>query len=322
MKVSVALCTYNGEKFINEQINSILKQSKKVDEIIICDDCSTDQTMSILKEYKLKHPNIFKIFKNETNLRSVKNFEKAIQLCSGDLIFLSDQDDIWSPNKVHDYILFFKNNPEINVIASNGYCIDENSKSHEKYAIWDVPHFLENKGIEFNFHRLISLSGNIATGASMAFKKEIIPDIIPFPTIQNFHHDEWIAIVSSSKNQFAFLHNKYFYYRIHSNQQVGGVFYKKNKSQKRMLIDLFDINNPASNFTGYKRRIKKIISNFERNNLLEQSNPKYSFLFEKNKKELINLYHYNKTLMRKKFPLRFFLLKISDKLLNKRKFNY
>ncbi|WP_444626180.1 glycosyltransferase family 2 protein [Flavobacterium columnare] len=320
MKVSVALCTYNGEKFINEQINSILKQSKKVDEIIICDDCSTDQTMSILKEYQLKHPNIFKIFKNETNLRSVKNFEKAIQLCSGDLIFLSDQDDIWSPNKVHDYILFFKNNPEINVIASNGYCIDENSKSHEKYAIWDVPHFLENKGIEFNFHRLISLSGNIATGASMAFKKEIIPDIIPFPTIQNFHHDEWIAIVSSSKNQFAFLHNKYFYYRIHSNQQVGGVFYKKNKSQKRMLIDLFDINNPASNFTGYKRRIKKIISNFERNSLLEQSDPRYSILFQNSKKELIDLYNFNKNQMKNDYPVKTALMTISDKLFNKRQF--
>ncbi|WP_428225322.1 glycosyltransferase [Flavobacterium sp.] len=322
MKVSVALCTYNGEKYLNEQIDSILNQTRKVDEIIVCDDRSTDQTLSILKQYKVKYPNVFKIFENATTLRSVKNFEKAIQKCSGDVIFLSDQDDIWALNKVECYLLFFDKNPTINVVASNGYCIDENSNIHDKYAIWDVPFFLENKGVEFEFFKLISMTGNIATGASMAFKKEILVSIFPFPIIENFHHDEWIAIISSSMNQFAFINDKCFYYRIHSDQQVGGVFYKKSDYQRNMLINVFDLKNPANNFVGYKRRIKKIISNFERNSLLEQSDPRYSILFQNSKKELIDLYHFNKNQMKNDYPVRNFLLNFSDKFLNKRKFNY
>ena len=116
MKISVALCTYNGEKFINEQLDSILNQSKKIDEIIICDDCSTDNTIGILNKYYEQYPNIFKIYINRVNLKSVKNFEKAILLSSGDFIFLSDQDDIWVHNKVEKYIQYFNENPTIDVI--------------------------------------------------------------------------------------------------------------------------------------------------------------------------------------------------------------
>ena len=87
MKISVALCTYNGEQFLKEQLDSILKQTQKVDEIVICDDGSTDATINILENYSANYPNIFHIYRNKVNLRSVKNFEKAITLCTGDLIF-------------------------------------------------------------------------------------------------------------------------------------------------------------------------------------------------------------------------------------------
>ena len=100
MKISVAICTFNGEKFLQEQINSILEQTLKVDEIVICDDCSTDNTWDILKDYKTNNPSLFQIHRNEINLKSNKNFEKAIGLCTGCYIFLSDQDDIWKNDKV------------------------------------------------------------------------------------------------------------------------------------------------------------------------------------------------------------------------------
>jgi glycosyltransferase involved in cell wall biosynthesis len=208
MKISVALCTYNGEKFLKEQIDSILNQTVKVDEIIVCDDISTDDTLTILEEYSNKNPNLFKIYKNEKNLRSVKNFEKAIQLCTGDIVFLADQDDIWVENKIEKYIDFFNNNSNINAIASNGYCIDEQSKIHEKYAVWDAPHFLREQNIPFNFFSIICNVANVATGATMAIRKEIIPDIVPFPIIPDFHHDEWIAIITSKTNSFELLNEK------------------------------------------------------------------------------------------------------------------
>jgi len=102
MKLSVALCTFNGEIFLKEQLDSILNQSINIDEIIVCDDQSTDNTKQILESYKKDNPDLFKIYYNEKNLRSNKNFEKAIKLTSGDYIFLSDQDDIWKENKVEE----------------------------------------------------------------------------------------------------------------------------------------------------------------------------------------------------------------------------
>ena len=104
MKISVALCTYNGEKFLKKQIDSILSQTIKVDEIVVCDDRSQDGTHDILNGYQSQYPDVFRVFINDENLRSVKNFEKAISKCTGDLIFLSDQDDIWIPEKVEIFI--------------------------------------------------------------------------------------------------------------------------------------------------------------------------------------------------------------------------
>ncbi|WP_415579124.1 glycosyltransferase, partial [Flavobacterium psychrophilum] len=262
MKTSVALCTYNGEKYIKEQLDSILNQTKKVDEIIVCDDCSSDKTVEILNHYSSTNPGLFKIYINEQNLRSVKNFEKAITLCTGDIIFLSDQDDFWVEIKVEKYAEYFNNNPKIDALASNGYCIDERGIVHDKYAIWDVPQFLREKNIDYNYFNMISYLENIATGASMAFRKKIIPEIIPFPIMKNFHHDEWIALVSSNNNAFEMLNEKYFYYRIHNNQQVGGVFFNETQKEKLLLTEIFDYKNYEISFYGYKKRLKKIINSY------------------------------------------------------------
>ena len=239
MKISVAICTYNGEKFLKEQIDSILNQTLKVDEIVVCDDGSSDKTITILNEYAALNLNLFKIYINEVNLRSVKNFEKAITLCTGDIIFLSDQDDIWVKEKAEDYVDYFNKNPKIEVLASNGYCINEESEIEEKFAIWEVPEFLKEQNILFDYFKLITHIENIATGASMAFRKEIVSKILPFPIMKNFHHDEWIAIISAQTNKFKLLNNKYFYYRIHNNQQVGGVFFNKSKKNKILLTEIF-----------------------------------------------------------------------------------
>lgn len=319
MTVSVALCTYNGEQFIKEQIDSILNQTVPVNEIIICDDRSNDTTIEILEQYSIENPGIFKIFINETNLRSVKNFEKAITLCSGDIIFLSDQDDIWALNKVEVYLDYFTKNPQIDVLASNGYCINEKSEVEDKHAIWDVPQFLRNEGVKFDYYRLITQVGNLATGASMAFRKEILPDILPFPVIKDFHHDEWIAIISSKKNAFELLNEKYFYYRIHRNQQVGGVFYKKNDYQRLGLTNLFNIYESDPSLVIIKRRLKKLVVAYARNkDMIEKSNAGSDSIFHENLIQIENAFNKISKFMEKKYPLSASILKITDKILDKR----
>ncbi len=321
MRISVAMCTYNGETFIKEQIDSILNQTLPISEIIVCDDGSNDKTIEILKKYDIENPNIFKIFQNEVNLRSVKNFEKAINLCTGDIIFLSDQDDVWTLNKTEEYIKMFDNKPMIDVIASNGFCIDENSKVHEKYAVWDVPEFLKELGKPVDYFRLITHVANLATGASMAFRKTLLPEIIPFPIIENFHHDEWIAVISSRKKSFLLLKEKYFYYRIHSKQQVGGVFYSKTKENKLMLTNIFDLSEKSSSLIILKRRLRKLCISYEKNQkIIENSNINTS-IFEQNLIEIERIFEKIKKYKKRKYPISSFVLNYSDKALNKRQLN-
>ena len=99
MKASIALATYNGERYLQEQLNSFLHQTRLPDEIIACDDCSTDRTMDILESFAISALFAVYIYRNAINLGYTKNFERAISLCSGDVIFLSDQDDVWFPKR-------------------------------------------------------------------------------------------------------------------------------------------------------------------------------------------------------------------------------
>jgi glycosyltransferase involved in cell wall biosynthesis len=320
MKISVAICTFNGEKYLKEQIDSILNQTLKVNEIIVCDDQSTDTTIAILEDYSQKNTGLFKIFKNHVNLRSVKNFEKATSLCTGDIIFLSDQDDSWLPEKVADIIRYFELNPNINVVSTNGHCMDDNSEIIDKFTVWDVPQLFIDNNVKFDYYTSISYFFNIATGATMALKKSFLAECLPFPIIPNFHHDEWLARVSSSKNQFAFLTKKYIKYRIHDAQQVGGIIYKLDKGDKKQLLNLLDLNNYEIKFYQFKIKIKRLcnayylmknIANIDLNNSL----------FNKNINEIKLLVQNHKLAMKNKYPIRSFFLLISDKILNKRQLN-
>jgi glycosyltransferase involved in cell wall biosynthesis len=108
-KVSVVISTYNGSAFILDQLYSILKQTYKISEIIIVDDASTDDTWLILQSFVLEHK-IIKLYQNEQNLGYNKSFEKALQLASGDVIAISDQDDIWHENKIETLLNNWKDN--------------------------------------------------------------------------------------------------------------------------------------------------------------------------------------------------------------------
>lgn len=254
MKISVALCTFNGEKYLQQQIDSILHQTVKVNEIVVCDDGSGDSTLQILQEYHNQFPEIFRIYSNEKNLRSVKNFEKAISLCTGDLIFLSDQDDIWEEIKVERYLNHFKQHPAIDVICSNGNLIDDNNTQLEKYTVWDVPEILKSNNLDY--FKIFCTVGNFATGASMAIRKSFVEKILPFPLIDGFHHDEWIAVIASEENRFDFINDKLFSYRIHSEQQVGGISYPKDENSKEKMIQKFDVNRNPKSFREYKIKFR------------------------------------------------------------------
>ena len=314
MKLSVALCTYNGSQFIEQQIRSILNQTIKIDEIIICDDQSTDTTISILKKLLKDNPEIT-IIENKINVKSTKNFEKAIARTTGDYIFLSDQDDVWKKDKVEKILNVFKLNPTAEGVFSNADLIDQNNAIFTNKTIWDSVFFCENELKKpIDFFDIIAMNGNIVTGATLCIKKEIKSFIIPISE-ENLH-DEWIASLLALRKTLFYSTENLISYRIHSNQQVGMKRLEKvdnMTSKKRIILGL----EKPTKFTDYRILSKKIF--LKQKELLNFK--KYNFEFIDVEK-LVVQYKLELEEIRKKtkskFPLRYHLTSIIDSILGKR----
>ncbi len=234
MKISVAMCTYNGEKYISEQINSILSQTVLPDEIIICDDGSTDNTIEIIN--KLNNPRI-KLQLNPVNLGITRNFEQAIKMCSGDIIFLSDQDDVWMKNKIETIIEAFSNNPEAYMVFTDGYLTDKNLQPYSTWSMWESSGFNSQ---EFNLDML--LLRTIVAGSTMAIKKEALELILPLSP--NVTHDDWIALILTYFNRTSPINKKLIYYRLNKEEQIDMVECKikpafEAKARKNSIIAQF-----------------------------------------------------------------------------------
>ena len=174
MKISVAFIVYNGARYIRTQLDSILAQTQTVDEIIICDDASSDNTKEILEEYKNKYPNLFFLHYNNKNLGPTKNIEKAIQASTGDIILLADQDDYWELNKVDTIVKWFEANPTMNGVFTSGSLMNSNKILDNKYALWDAMSF-PYKTIKNSEHLKLYINTveNSVTGATVAIRNNL-----------------------------------------------------------------------------------------------------------------------------------------------------
>jgi glycosyltransferase involved in cell wall biosynthesis len=198
-RVSVALATYNGEKFIEEQLKSILKQLDQDSEIIISDNGSTDKTIEIINSFNDKRITLLHC----TKKGPVSNFENALKKVSGDIIFLSDQDDVWLENKVKIIKEYLK---KYDLIMSDCKIVDENlNVLHESfYSIKKC-----GKGFAKN------LISNTYHGCSMAFRKELLRLSLPFPKKIPMH-DIWLGFVAELFFTPYFIPDKLLLHRRHS----------------------------------------------------------------------------------------------------------
>ena len=315
MKISVALCTYNGEKFIEQQLNSILNQSIKVDEIIVCDDQSSDNTISIVKKLQAEHKCII-IFENETNLRSTKNFEKAIALTSGDYIFLADQDDLWKPEKVEKTISIFNENPSAEGVFSNAALIDENNVVFTDKTIWDSVFFYEKElSKPIDFFDIITKNGNVVTGATLCIKKEVKSLVLPISE-ENFH-DEWIASLLALRKTLFYSTESLISYRIHSLQQVGMKrlnVIEKIARKKRIVLGL----ESPKYFNDYRILSKKIF--LKEKELFNLKKYNFEFIdFENLSSQYQNEFDEIRKKIKIKFPIHYFITSTIDTILGKRK---
>lgn len=221
MKISVAMCTYNGSAYLAEQLGSITAQTRLPDEIVVCDDRSTDSTPEIVREFAAKAPFPVRLVVNEKNLGVVRNFEKAISLCTSEIIALSDQDDIWMPEKLALCEREFVNKPHLGLIFTDGEVVDEKLNSLNR-RIWDY-YFPERKWRLFEQGRHIEVLvwTNTVTGATAALRSELKTRLIPLPPDSGFIHDGWFALLAACHSHISFIPQSLIKYRQHHEQQCG-----------------------------------------------------------------------------------------------------
>lgn len=221
--LSVALCTYNGASFIEEQLSSILRQLLPVDEIVICDDNSSDNTLSLIHLIANQHSEIsWTILKNSTRLGVTKNFEKALSLCRGEIVFLSDQDDVWLPEKTQTVVDFFSQHPRINLVFSDAELIDETGHSLSDKTLFDVCGLKDlwdewNNGLQFEIENVLQR----LLGATMGIRRAYLIRCLPFrPDVSNYH-DGQLAMQSVIDMCNGRIDKALIHYRIHPGNVVG-----------------------------------------------------------------------------------------------------
>jgi glycosyltransferase involved in cell wall biosynthesis len=221
--ISIALCTYNGARYLQQQLDSIANQTLLPVELVACDDGSSDETVEILKDFAEKAPFPVHIHINVSNLGVARNFEKCTSLCSGELIALCDQDDAWKPEKLEKLAEALNKNPEAGYVFCDAELVDENLTSLKR-CLWDEKpnNFSQRERQDFAHSDQLPhlLKKNMVTGACMMFRASLIPHIAPIPP--SWIHDYWIATIATARGHRGIIVDEpLVFYRQHQDQQIG-----------------------------------------------------------------------------------------------------
>jgi glycosyltransferase involved in cell wall biosynthesis len=221
--ISIVMATYNGEKYLDKQLESIVNQTVKPAEIIICDDCSTDKTLDIIRCYQSKLPIHLEL--NEVNIGYVKNFEKALSLATGEYISFCDQDDIWEPEKLE---ILLGSMQDYSLVYSNSVLIDSEGKNLNK----TLSEKIKTRFISTQSPLAFAYS-NCVSAHAMMFHRFLISQIKSFPETIAF--DAWIAAnAATAMKGILYIDRNLVRYRQHTNNTV----FKHIKNKTTLLEKL------------------------------------------------------------------------------------
>lgn len=231
-KISIAMTTYNGEKYVKQQLLSLLNQTRKADEVIIRDDVSSDQTAQIVRSFIEENElENWDFTVNQTNMGFIKNFRQVISAVTGDIIFLCDQDDIWNLDKLEVFEKIFYENPNIlalngsfDFINDEGSFITSKSQKGKSNNNWVLHEPLPGEIINISFLEI--LKGNISPGCCMAFRISVRDDYISNAT-SLIPHDWEINVLAGKKEGLAYYNAPVIQYRIHDKNTIGMEIFEK-----------------------------------------------------------------------------------------------
>lgn len=227
MKISIAIATYNGAEYIQEQFASFVSQTRMPDELVICDDGSSDETVAIVQRFENTAPFKVQLYRNETNLGWIKNFEQAIGLCTGDIIFLSDQDDVWFPEKIQKMVELFEENNSLQVAQCDMILTDS---ALNVSSITQLGVMRDNGFIEENF----------IFGCGTAIRRTWVAFILPFPEALHgmVGHDIWIHRLAAAMRVRYLLDKPLQYYRRHDAATTSSALSRAQRASTWMDFSL------------------------------------------------------------------------------------
>jgi glycosyltransferase involved in cell wall biosynthesis len=245
MHFSIAMCTFNGERHLGEQLQSIASQALLPGELVVCDDCSVDNTVEILRRFAMQAPFPVRIFENPVNVGYRQNFANAIARCTEEFIALADQDDVWYPQKLQRLAgIFLQHGDSIAGVFSNGDLIDSNSTPLEGdmwssfgFTTPEQNHFKNGKAIH------VLLRRNVVTGMTLAFRSAWRDQLQNMPA--SWHHDAWLAFRLAARSTVVACPDHLVAYRVHGAQQIGvpiGLRAKLSLVRRNGMAGYFDIS--------------------------------------------------------------------------------
>lgn len=219
-RVSVAMCTFNGAPYLDAQLESLARQRLAPDELVVCDDASTDRTVELLDAFAPDAPFPVRIYRNDQNLGSVRNFEQAMTRCRGELIALCDQDDVWHPDKLFESTGLLESHPSIGLACTDAEIVDSDLRplgvrmsKRLGFGQADQSRVAAGEALE------VLVRTNFVTGTATTFRAGFLPDILPIP--DGWVHDGWIALVVALSSRLAFIDRPLLCYRQHGENQIG-----------------------------------------------------------------------------------------------------
>ncbi|HEX2069387.1 MAG TPA: glycosyltransferase family 2 protein [Actinomycetota bacterium] len=217
--VSVALCTFNGERFLREQLESVAAQRRPPDELVVCDDGSRDRTVEIIESFGRAAPFPVRLHVNDHRVGSTKNFEQAIARCQGALVALSDQDDVWHPDKLSDQEEVLLSSRLV-AVFSDGEVVGSDLEPLG-YSLWESAGFgpRERSLISAGRAHDVLVRRDVVCGATLMFDARHRGAMLPIPP--GWHHDGWIALVAAALDGLGVIARPLIRYRHHGGNQVG-----------------------------------------------------------------------------------------------------
>jgi glycosyltransferase involved in cell wall biosynthesis len=245
MRISVALATYNGERFLAEQLASIAAQDRVPDEVVIRDDCSSDGTRRIVEAFARDFPGRVDFAVNAVRLGVTGNFAAALSATTGDLVLLSDQDDVWYRHRVAQAEQAFEADPSLRLLFADARLVDARGRPLGTTQMQSLG-MREDEGtrIRSGLAFEVFATRNLPLGATVCIRRAVLDDAMPIPA--SWLHDEWIALIAAAAGRIVYVDAPVIDYRQHGGNvlgaaprsirdKVGAVFAPKRDVRKELV---------------------------------------------------------------------------------------